>query len=252
MPDPNEKQAGADNMFGENPNIVVPEVKKEEEKKFDNIPEDHPTIVSLKKEIESIKSEYGGNLVGQRQKIQSLETKIKEYEANGGKPLEKEADPNLPYPEIKFSKDLPEKERELLSDQEIKTMDELATIKERENKKYLDEKNKIIETKEKEVEDLQSLIKNTALQLANNDSSKANEIIESAKQFSYQGLSEEQIKQRVENAFKLLPTYTPPKEVDKKLGGAIKDNNGSGSDEFSSNDKIIEEASKGSNGGYQL
>lgn len=257
MPDVNEDK-GAD-IFGANSEVNPPKIEdtKQDDKKYENIPEDHPIIVGLKNEIEKIKTEYGGNLSGQREKIKNLEKQIQDYKNGVGNTEEKGAiDPNLPYPEVKFSKDLSDKERELLTDNEIKMMDDLATMKKRENDKYLAELNKTKEVENKKVEDLQSLIKNTAIELSKDETGKerldiANAIIESAKQFSYEGLSEEQIKERVGNGYKLLPTYTPPKEQINKIGSTIT-NNKAGENSFAENDKIIEEANKDSNGAYQL
>lgn len=234
------------------------------EKKFEAIPEDHPTIVSLKNEIEKVKSEYGGNLSSQRDIIKTLEGKIDALTKGDGKGGKGEgADDEVLYKNIKWSKDLTKEEREEMTDTEIKQMDEIAEMKEAQNKIYADQRKKDREAEEKakgnetkEVENLNALVQTTAKTLATGEDGKvntelANQIIEATKQFNLTGLTEEQVKERVTNATKLVPDYKAPKEQTNKRGGALDGNGKAGDDPFGV-DKIVEEASKGGDGSYSL
>lgn len=231
--------------------IEVKVESKKEEKKFDTIPEDHPTIVSLKSEIAKVKEEYGGNLSGQREVIKGLEAKIealgKGKGADGG---EAEEDVIYKKDEIKWSKDLTKEERDDMTDTEIKQMDEIARMKEAQNKLYSAQVKASKGSETTKVTDLNNLVQGTAKELAGGNVELANEIIESSKQFSYEGLTETQVKERVMNAAKLLPSYKPPKEQVNRNGAPVK-KAGEGSDPFGV-DKIVEEATKGSNGAYAL
>jgi hypothetical protein len=229
----------------------------EEKKEYNAIPEDHPIIKSLNEQIESLKADkesMGGNLSAQRELIKRMEKE--KADLTGGKKPEGEGQgkegETLLYTDIKWSKDLSEDERDEMTDSEIKQMDEIAAMKEAQNKMYAQLQTvgstteKVVE--QKEVEDKQSLIKETAMELADNDRDLANKIIENMKQFNLEGLNEGQIKERVANAHKLLPDYKPPKEGSSIKGSPVK----SGSDPFAHNDKVVEEVTKGSSGTYSL
>lgn len=232
------------------------EGKKEEKKDYPAIPDDHPTIVALKGEIEKVKSEYGGNLSGQREVIKTLEAKV-EALTKGGKPAGDEGEEDVLFKkeDIKWSKDLTKEEREEMTETEIKQMDEIATLKEAQNKIYAEGKKKEKQSETEKVNDLQSLVKNTAKELAKKedgtvDTDLANQIIESTKQFNLEGLDEATVKARVETARKLLPDYKPPAEQIKKNGKPV--DGGKPSDDPFGVDKIVEEATKGSDGAYAL
>lgn len=226
--------------------IVEKEVEKEVKK--GEIDENHPLIVGLKQQIEDVKKEYGGNLSGQRDVIKNLENKIKELE--GGK---KQDEIEVLYKDIKRSKDLSAEEREEMTDTEIKQMDQIADMQEAQNKMYVDmqKKNKAEEGKETgKVEDLNTLVRETAMELAGDDVAVANQIIEATKQFVLTDLPADKVKERVANATKLVPNYKAPKEQKKVNGKPVK-GTGTSDDPFGVN-KIIEEATKGSGGTYSL
>lgn len=237
------------------------------DKKFEAIPEDHPTIVALKQEIEKVKTDkeaMGGNLSAQRELIKVLEGKVDALTQGNGKGGKAEgADDDVLYKNIKWSKDLTKEQREEMTDTEIAQMDELAEVKTKQNEMYAEQKRKEREAEEeaksgknKAVEDLQSLVKSTALELSKGEDGKenteiANAIIESTKQFNLTGLTEAQVKERVASAHKLIPNYTPPKEQTNKRGNAM-DGNGKGGDDPFGTGKIIEEATKKNDGSYSL
>lgn len=231
--------------------------KGKEKKEFASIPDDHPTIVALKDEIKKVKDEYGGNLSGQREVIKGLQDKIDALtKGKGGEGAgDGEEDVLFKKEDIKWSKDLTKEEREEMTETEIKQMDEIATLKEAQNKIYAEGKKKERDGVKEKVEDLNSLVKNTAKELAKKedgtvDTDLANQIIESTKQFNLEGLDEATVKARVETARKLLPDYQPPKEQITKKGKPV--DGGKPTDDPFGVDAIVEEASKGSDGKYSL
>lgn len=235
--------------------------KKEDKKtkEFAAIPEDHPTVVALKAEIEKVKNEYGTNLSGQRTVIATLEGKIDAL-LKGGAHKEENGEVDVLFKDIKHSKDLTKEQRDEMTDTEIRQMDEIADMKEAQNKMYAEQQKalkagtKVQETTK--VENLNSLVQTFAKDLAKNEDGTentqlANEIIESTKQFNLEGLDAETVKQRVISAHKLLPSYTPPKEQPKKNGKPVTNTKSTDEDPFGVN-KIVEEAGKGGDGTYAL
>lgn len=220
---------------------------KKEDKKVDTIPEDHPVILALKQQIADIKKDknsMGENLSKQRDLIEKLEAQIEQRtgKKEGGDTSHLPFDPK----EIIYSKDLPKEKLDDMTDNEIKLHDELMKNREVMNKeadaRYQEKKQGEVK---KEV-DLNSTVRSHAEQLAGGDKEVANEIIESVKQFNLQGLNEDEVKKRVENAYKLLPSYQPPKENITKKGGAVKGTEDK-SDPFGTN-KIVEEVASQRNG----
>lgn len=234
---------------------------KKEEKKFDTIPEDHPIVVALKQQIEDIKREYGGNLSGQREKIAKLEKQISDRIDGKGKTEEGDVS-HLPFDpkKIVFSKDLPKDKLDDMTDNEIKLHDELMTNREVMNKQAqerFEEKQRVEsekqENEERKVEDLNTSVRTYAKELAGGDEATANLIIEKSKKFNLTGLNEKELKETIEEAYKLLPTYKPPKEQTiQKKGGAVKTGGESAEDPFGTS-KIVEEvASKQSGKSFDL
>lgn len=276
MPEPIKEDAGAGagdgagaggegagepkvDMFGQGEPPAPPEKKTESEKKFENIPDDHPTIVGLKNQIEAVKKEYGGNLSGQRDVIKTLEGKIELLtKGKGGKgETEPEGDVLFKKDQIKWSKDLKAEEREDMTETEIKQMDEIAAMKEAQNKLYASQQKSIKESGAAKVEDLNSLVRATALELSKGENgvenpTLANQIIESSKQFNFEGLDEKTAKERIASAAKLIPDYKAPKENPTKTGKVVADGKGGGTDPFASNDKIVAEATTPKGGNYAL
>lgn len=255
----NPKEAETD-AFGVDVNPPQPPKEggeeKEKGKKYDPIPDDHPTITALKAKIEDVKKEYGGNLSGQRDVIKRLEGEIETLK-KGGKTDKDEKGVDVLFKDIKWSKDLKPEEREEMTDTEIKQMDEIAAMKEAQNKMYAEQQKKGKTEEEAKAEDLNSTVRDAALELAKaasegkENKDLANEIIEAVKMFNLQGLTEKEVQERVKMAASHVPTYKPPKEQVQKNGKPVKDNNAGGDDPFGTN-KIIEEATKGSDGTYAL
>lgn len=162
-----------------------------------------------------------------------------------------EGDADVRFKDIKFSKDLTAEEKEEMTDSEIKMTDMIATLQQSLN--TIEAKiKKSGETKKEggDVVDIQGIVKNTAKELASGNKELANQIIESAKQFSMQGLTEEQVVERVASAAKLVSDYKPPKENVSKGGKAA--GGGTDADPYGI-DKIVDEvATRKENKGFNL
>jgi len=246
------KTAEVDAFGSSNTPIEPTKPVEKSEKKGEDLDDKHPVVQSLKKQIDDVKSEYGGNLAGQRKVIEALEQQIKELKVGKGGEGEGEAD--VLFKEIKRSKDLKQDEKDEMTDTEIKQMDEIADMKEAQNKMYAEQMKKGKEEmgkEEKKATDVQSLVKETALELAGDDVAMANQIIEIVKQFDLKDLSEDKVKERVLNATKLVPDYKAPKEQKRMNGKPVKQGGAGGDDPFGNN-KTIEEATKSSEGNYSL
>lgn len=261
-----------EDIFGMSENVENPqpaEKKEEDKKSFTDIPDDHPTIKGLKEQIKKLskdKESMGGNLSNQGNLIKTLQKQLetlqggnKGGEGQGGAGAGEGNKEGVLFKEIKFSKDLSDDEKDEMTDTELKQFDEIANLKQALNtlNSNLLEKLSVVNKPEEKAVDLNSVIKDTALELSKDETGKenvemANLIIESAKQFSYEGLTEEQIKERVLNGAKLIPDYKPPKEMNNKRGNSIKNGTGKGDNDPFNIDTIVDEATKGSNGGYSL
>lgn len=260
-----EKDAPPSNAFGEPLKPVEGEGEHDvtgegegdgkKEKKFDAIPEDHPMIIALRKEIVDVKTEYGGNLSGQRDAIKILEGKIEALTSGKGGEKDKDGEFVL-FKDIKRSKDLKPEERENMTEAEIRQMDENADIKDGQNKIYAE----MMGGKKKEetgaVEDRNNAVRTEAMALAKasagkEDTALANQIIEAFNMYDQSKIKPEQVKEFVLKAASGLSTYKAPKDAKTIKGNAVKDG-GDGSDPHNV-DKIVEEAHKaGKGGGYAL
>jgi hypothetical protein len=254
--EPIKPEVPKQDAFGDNGVAPVPPKEdKKENKNYAPIPDDHPTLVALKTQIDAVKNEMGGNLSGQREIIKGLETKIKELKEGKGGDGKDEEDVLYKPEEIKWSKDLKKEEREEMTDTEIKQMDEIASMKVKQNELFKSQKNSAKGGEDKTT-DLQRTVKEEAKELARKadgtiDIELANQIIESSKQFSFEGLDEEKIRERVKSAAKLVSDYKPPKEQTRKDGKPV--NGAPAQDDPFGTNKIVEEvAEKKNNGSYGL
>lgn len=249
-----ESQEAVVDAFGvqeTKPETPPADAPKGDDKKEVDI-ENHPVVIELKKQIEDVKREYGGNLSGQKKVIKTLEAKITELQ--GGK----KDDGEVLHKDIKYSKDLTKEERDEMTDAEIRQMDEIAALKESQNKLYASlnkDKNEDGgedegEEGDGEVDDLQKLVKDTAKTLSGGDVKMANLIIESAKMFNLAGLDKKTVLARIEAAAKLVPDYKAPKEQPSKPGKPVKGTK-EAEDPFGV-DAIVESVGKGNDGTYAL
>lgn len=275
MPVPNEEQGGgapADekdsvDIFGDEPEEATEQAPEEEgddttkddkkggedKKKGDKgddddteDDDDNPVVQALK-ESNKVKDDS----------IRAMRRRIKELEKGGGKASDAEVD--LPYKSIQWSKDLSEDERDSMTETEIKQMDQIAEMQQRINddvqKAHDAEVKKAEEADEDDDDDwdtgekldkgeAKKFAKSEALKLAGGDKDVANEILQEYNLFNNEGLTDSQIKERLEKANKLRPDYQPPKMQKKKTGKAAKGN--AAADPFGV-DTIVEQAAGGDN-----
>lgn len=186
--------------------------------------------------------------------IRALVEKIKKFEAGTGNDKGgKEQEGDVPFKEIKTSKDLTDEEKDEMTDAEIKALDESALLKQTINKMSLD----LAEAKKggaSEAVDVNKTVKETALELAGDDADVANKIIEAfnGMKFNTEGLTAEEIAERVGVVAGTVKGYTPPKEGRSTIGHGKVVKKGTQSDPHGV-DKIVEEVAEKKTGGtYQL
>lgn len=246
--------------FGSENKDPVPPKEGEDDKKKDDKGGKEPTLAELQTQLKEANDKIasmGGNLSGQRAIIDKLEKQIAskgDGKGAGSGEGEGEDTSHLPFKpeEIVFSKDLPKEKLDDMTENEIRLHDDLMKNREVMNKdaQARFEERKTGETKK--VDDLNTTVRTQAKELAKGDEALANEIIESVKQFNLQGLTEDEVKARVENAYKILPSYKPPKEQVSPRGGKPVTGTEDKSDPFGTN-KIVEDvASKRSGKTFDL
>ncbi len=215
--------------------------------------ENHPVVLGLKAQIDAVKEEMGGNLSGQREVIERLEKALKDAREgkapDGIEPL---------FKDIKHVKDLPADEQEKMTDTEKRLFDELADMKELQNKNHASAAQKEIDAKtqaEKDSKDAMKTVIKTAqaeaLRLAGNKKDVANQIIENFNLFKEnEKLSEAQVKERVEKAANMIQGFKPVKEQRSPQGKpAAADKQG---DDPHGIQGIVDGIGKNRDGGYAL
>jgi hypothetical protein len=221
------------------------------EQKSERLARENGELSQYKTDSERRHAEKDENLRKANETIAELRKAV-EGKTKEGEEGDKKGD--LLFKEIKSSKDLSADEKEEMTDTEIKQMDEIAALKSGMNSlaELITKNTKTEEKKETgKVEDLNGLVKNTAKELAGDNTEMANKIIESVKQFNLEGLKEAEIKERVVNAAKLVPDYKPKKEQASGKGGKPA-GGGEDKDPFGV-DQIVEDVSKQrEGGGYAL
>ncbi len=239
------------NHFGE---VITKEEAKTEEpevvekKEYTPIPEDHPVIVSLKKDIDTIKNTYGSNLSGQRKIIDELNATIKSLQEGKKEEIEEGL---YKKEDIKWSKDLSKDEKDDMTENEIRQMDEIASMKVAQNKMFKDMKKEVKDITPEPL-DINKIVREKALELSKKDEVEdealANKIIESYNHFKFDtaGLSAEDVMQRVVLSAKSVPEYTPIVEKSVVTPGSSVKNETDKKDPFGI-DKIVEEAHGGKN-----
>jgi hypothetical protein len=151
--------------------------------------------------------------------IRAMADKIKALEKNNGGAPEggKEQEGEVPFKEIKTSKDLTEDERDDMTDAEIKALDEMAILKQTINNMAI-ASSKATANAGAGVEtvavDVNATVQAKATELAGGDIAVANQIIEAYKlaNFNTEGLTVEQIQLQVQMATAGVPTYKPKTE----------------------------------------
>lgn len=201
--------------------------------------------------LEGKLGKYGENLTNQRGIIDKLSEQVKELTKDGDDV--KEEDIEVPYPEIKYSKDLPEDEREEMTKREIEQMDMIAKMQENENKKTIEAVKAKVESDRKAEEgkyDVTENAKQFAMELAGDDREMANKIISEFNNFDSSKVdSDDSLKTMLDKASKLVDDFKPAKEETQKGGSAVK-KEGDGSDFDATS--IIKGVTSTNEGGYDL
>jgi hypothetical protein len=265
-PKPKEPETDLFGVPRETPGAPKPksEEKGDDEEKKDrkNEPakdvdiENHPIVQELRKQVETIKNDYGTNLSGQRKVIDTLQKQLKELQ--GGKAPDN-TQATAPFKEIKRSKDLSKDERESMTEAELRQMDAVADLQETINGLAGQLTKKEIEAKEKETEQAETRETNrneTVRGLAKKIAEEAgggvdlaNQIIDSYNLYDQSKIGDAQVEEFVKRAATLVPDYKPPKEQPKKQGSAVKAVKDE--DPFGI-DKIVEDVHSSKDGGYAL
>lgn len=223
---------------GERVNPPAPEAKKEEDKdKGDDkeTPLEKELRLQIKK-LEDDKKSLGGNLSKQGKIIDELKKEVDAIK-KGTKSDDK---PDLPYKEIKRSKDLSQDERDEMTQSELKMMDQLAEMQEKANQDYLksienkgdkggdkgddddDEEDEGDGEDKKIPADFEKNVMKLAMEMTGGDSDMANKIIGEFNQFAENyKLDEAGLKERLEKASKLIPGFVmkPTKTINGSSAG---------------------------------
>lgn len=151
--------------------------------------------------------------------IRAMADKIKALEkSNGGAPEGgKVQEGDVPFKEIKTSKDLTEDERDDMTDAEIKNLDAIAMLQQTINAMSLASQKDTANAGagiEPVAVDVNATVQAKATELAGGDIAMANQIIEAYKlaNFNTEGLTAEQIQLQVQMATAGVPTYKPKVE----------------------------------------
>jgi hypothetical protein len=182
--------------------------------------EKNPLVIELRQQIENVKKEYGGNLTGQRSKIERLEKEISEIRS-GPKPAEDK--PKPVFEKIAFVKDLPKEQRDTMSDAEKELWDENATIKQRVNDMAAQSmKEKAPAADKSEAFDVAKGVQDQAMKLAEGDYMKATQLIEKFNSlgFDLSQINAENVADRVAAIAALIPDFKPKKEQETGAPGA--------------------------------
>lgn len=267
MPQPQDgeggKEAPQENAFGEplpgqEEAVQNPAPEGEGGNKEKQTPTQQIAELSRKLgEYEAKEKNWGEKEKEKDENIRAMREAIKrlEKQVGGGKKADEGGDREVLFKEIRTSKDLKAEEKEDMTETELKQFDEIAELKSGMNELFKGIKS-IRGEKADEGDggktDHTQTAREHALSIAGGDKDIANQIIESYNEFNNDGLSEEQVKARIEKAAKLVPNYTPPKEQTKKPGSAVKGDGGSGTDPWGVDSiiKDVEESRKG--GSYNL
>lgn len=271
-----QPEAGAKDAFGQpvQKEEIIPEVpgeNKQEQKKEDFDPTKDPRVIALLKERDDKIEEQAGHISGQGKAIREINRKLKALghkEAGAG---DDTFEP--PHKEIKRSKDLTESERDEMTQREIQQMDELAALKDRENRAAEaahkakleaakkkdgedDDEEEEDEKARKDASDPKTLIEAEIATLSGGDAEKKRELREAAKLISFDGLkTKEEIAARLKLAAeKFIPKWTPPKEQVSPAGNGAKPVEGGGAAADDPHDvmKYIKQAKQSNRGNFSL
>jgi hypothetical protein len=238
---------------------------KETEDKGGEGKEKSNEVVALETKLE----EYSKNLSGQNSVIDQLKQKIAVLES-GGKGGEGDGEggegdkPKVLFEEIKYSKDLPEEQREDMTETEIQLFDANARQQEAMNKMFETIQNSNKQVEDVKVENLNTTAQSEATKLAeeaftaNSELAKdakelADKILVEFKEFNNENITPEKLQERMKKALNNVSGYTPPKEeVSNKDGGKPAGGKGGNDADPFGNQAIVDSVGKKSDGSYAL
>lgn len=184
--------------------------------------------------------------------IRALVDKVKRAEAgSGGAPAGGEAqEGEVPFKEIKTSKDLTVDEKDEMTDAEIKAMDEMAVLK-----KTINDQSRALAAKvAPEALDVNKTVKDGALALAGNDVATANKLIDAfnGSKFDTAAMSADEITTALTMVAQVVTGYVAPKEGALKPATGKPAIGGTASDPYGNN-AIVKQANKAATTeGYSL
>lgn len=176
--------------------------------------------------------------------IRAMAEKIKAFEkGNGGAPAGgQEQDGDVPFKEIKTSKDLTDDEKDEMTDAEIRSLDEMAVLKQTINQQARD----LAKSKGGDgAVDVSQTVKDTALVLGDNDAETANKIIEAfnGAKFNTKDMTADEVQKAVALVAGTITGYKPPKEDSIRPGTGKPAVNGTKEDPYGVN-KIVQQVAK--------
>lgn len=137
--------------------------------------------------------------------------------------------------ETTLVKDLPKDEQEKMTDTEKRLWDDGVKVKIRLNEEAKEKHDSKVEAAKKAAEnidesivlddELEDFAKDLALETAGGDKKVANEILKYFNRWDNKNLKEDEVIDRIEDAFKLTKNYQPPKDQQRKKGKSVKKNN---------------------------
>lgn len=249
------------NVFGQTlkdgqvvePAAPAPAAKKPEDTKpaAEDI-EKNPLVIELRRQVEDVKKNYGGNLSEQRKTIERLEKRITDL-AGPKKPEEK---PKPVFEKITRVKDLPKEERDAMTEKERELFDALADTREQINK--LAEKTGETKPAEKDGEDPDAYdvvagVQAEAMKLTDGNYTKATELIAKFNSlgFDLTKITAETVAERVASVATLIPDFKPKKEQETGNGGAVK-NSGATTGVDAAISAAVKDREASSKGNYAL
>jgi hypothetical protein len=227
----------------------APEPAKEEAKP---IKADVETVATLSTQVGTLSEQLKTSQELHAKKdedIRNMADKIKRLEASteqggDGKAPEKTKEGEVPFPEIKTSADLTEDEKDEMTDDEIKALDEMAEMK-----KTINAQAKALAESRSGgtggAVDLNATVQAKARALAGDDIAKANQIIEAFKgaKFNTDDMTAEEIERAVEMSANTVSGYVKPRESSHGVGTGKPAGGGAPSDPHGV-EKIVDEVSR--------
>jgi len=256
-----KQEATPTDAFGE-PNVepdTVP-IKEEKESKDDK---STPTeqVASLSREVGELtaKLDTANELhTTKDENIRAMADKIKGLEGKDANKGGEEQDGDVPFKEIKTSKDLTEDEKDEMTDAEISALDDSAVLKNTINKMATDLAKSISEKEESGVGklDLNTTVREKAVELAGDDKELANQIIEAWKagNFNTDEATKETVATQVAMAAGAVPNYQKPAEgsMGGEAGKGSPAGSGKGDDPYGVNAIVDQAAKEVKNEGFDL